>query len=306
MKLVNFALKGSSLAGLVSDDSKSILPLHYADGAPIASIDSILSEGKLPDIKERYSESMNRSNVIADHSSSLLPIQSVKLLSPVLAPEKIYCTAVNYVSHGKEQEVSPPSEPYFFTKFRNSLIGEGDPILVPRISKKVDWEVELAVIIGKKGKYIRQNEAMSYVAGYTIANDVSFRDLRFGSDEKASSHYGQNWVKAKGLDNAFPLGPWLVTTDELKNPYQCTISLSVNGVERQKSKIGEMVFKIDRLIEYASAGTTLVPGDVISTGTPLGVAAFTGAPYLKDGDVVEAKIENIGVLRNPVRDEGAA
>ena len=280
------------------DDCRKILALQTADEAPIASVDAILADQVLfSEVREEYA----RTDI---DSSAALPISSVKLLSPVLSPEKIYCAAVNYVSHSKEQDVSPPSEPYFFTKFRNSLIGQGNPILIPAASKKVDWEVELAVVIGREGKNIDRNSAADHIAGYTIANDVSFRDLQFGGAEKGSaSHYGYNWVKGKGLDNAFPLGPWLVTADEMGDPYESAISLSVNGVERQRSKIGEMVFKIDRLIEYASIGTTLRPGDVISTGTPLGVAAFTGVPYLKEGDLAEARIEKIGVLRNPVRNE---
>ena len=231
-----------------------------------------------------------------------VPLDTVKLSSAILHPEKIYCAAVNYISHGKEQNASPPTEPYFFTKFQNSLIGPEDDILLPRISKQVDWEVELAVIVGKKGKNIPKNLAMDYVAGYTISNDVSFRDLqKLG----ASSYLGVNWVKGKGLDASFPLGPWIVTKDELPDPYASEISLSVNGIERQKSKIEEMIFKIDSLIEYVSAGVTLIPGDVISTGTPLGVAAFTQVPFLKDGDVIEAKIQGIGTLRNTARSESS-
>lgn len=231
-------------------------------------------------------------------------IKDLRFHPPVLHPQKILLAAVNYVSHSKEQDVKAPSEPYFFSKFQNALIGDGDSILVPSISKKVDWEVELAVVIGKRGKYIARKEARDYLAGYTIANDISFRDLQFpdGWPTKLNA-LGQNWIKGKALDNSFPLGPWLVTPDELNDPDNLDLSLSVNGEIKQKSNTSEMVFKVEQLVEYLSSGITLEPGDVISTGTPLGVAAFTGASYLKDGDLVEASIQDIGVLRNPAKSE---
>jgi 2-keto-4-pentenoate hydratase/2-oxohepta-3-ene-1,7-dioic acid hydratase in catechol pathway len=211
--------------------------------------------------------------------------------------------AINYASHSKEQNIKPPEEPYVFSKFRNALIGPGDPIIIPKISKEVDWEVELAVAIGRSGKNIAKQDAMKYVAGYTVANDVSFRDMQFWKYLSSKSPLGYNWYRGKGLDNALPLGPYLVTPDEISDPYSCEISLSVNGVTRQKSVTGEMLIKIDALIEYVSAGVTLRPGDLICTGTPLGVAAFTGMSYLKEGDTVEAKISGVGSLRNPVTAE---
>ncbi len=193
--------------------------------------------------------------------------------------------------------------PYIFTKFRNTLIGAGDDIVLPRLSKQVDWEVELAVVIGRRGKYIAKGDAYSYVAGYTVANDISFRDLQIPPGPREENRMGLNWVMGKGLDSSFPLGPWLVTRDELQNPHNLAISLSVNGEQRQSSNTGEMIFKIDELIEYISGGITLSPGDIISTGTPAGIARRTGVPYLKDGDRVEARIEGIGTLENVARAE---
>jgi 2-keto-4-pentenoate hydratase/2-oxohepta-3-ene-1,7-dioic acid hydratase in catechol pathway len=289
LKLANYLENSVTMAGLVSNSK--IFPIQDQSGKTFPSVDLILSSGSIEFVKSKQTEIANKPGKA---------IESVKLLSPVLHPEKIYCAAVNYVSHGKEQNVSPPTEPYFFTKFHNALIGHEDAVLLPKISNQVDWEVELAVVIGKRGKNIAKDQAIDHVAGYTISNDISFRDLQ---KPGKVNYMGQNWVKGKGLDTAFPLGPWLVTKEELPDPYASEISLSVNGIERQKSKIDEMVFKIDSLIEYVSAGVTLVPGDVISTGTPLGVAAFTGVPYLKEGDVLEAKIEGIGLLRNFVKPE---
>lgn len=227
-------------------------------------------------------------------------LDRVRFLSPVKSPEKIICVAVNYRSHATEQVLKPPQEPYFFTKFRNALIGNGDPLILPKISKKMDWEVELSVIIGKQGKYIDKKDAFDYIAGYSVSNDVSYRDLQFPPGWTGSSPYGQNFVKGKSLDSAFPLGPWVVTKDEIPDPSNLTLSLSVNGKVKQKSTTAEMVFGIDALIEYASSGITLKPGDIISTGTPEGVAMFTGDQFLKEGDLVEASVEHIGTLRNRV------
>jgi 2-keto-4-pentenoate hydratase/2-oxohepta-3-ene-1,7-dioic acid hydratase in catechol pathway len=287
LKLANYIVDSKVRAGLVQDSK--IYPIPDRTGVVFSNVEQILSTGSLDFVKSNISQ-------ISKPPGARL--NSVKLAPPVQFPEKIYCAAVNYLSHSKEQDQSPPTEPYFFMKFRNALIGPEDSILLPKISKKVDWEVELAVVIGKKGKDIRREDAMDHVAGYTISNDISFRDLQM--PDKAN-YLGINWVKGKGLDTALPLGPWIVTKDEIPDIYLSEISLSVNGIQRQKSKIGDMVFKIDQLIEYLSTDITLVPGDVISTGTPLGVAVFTGAPFLKAGDVLEAKIEGIGVLKNYVR-----
>ena len=176
--------------------------------------------------------------------------------------------------------------------------------MIPKISSKVDWEGELAVIMGKTGRNIPRKDAIHYVAGYTVSIDISFRDLQFSTrSDNAAVTLGSNWVKGKNLDSSFPLGPWLVTKDEIHDPQNLELSLKVNGKTKQNSNTQEMIFTIDSLIEYVSAGMTLKPGDIISTGTPEGVAVFTGEPFLKDGDLVEATINGIGTLRNPVRSE---
>ncbi|MDV3278649.1 MAG: fumarylacetoacetate hydrolase family protein [Nitrososphaerales archaeon] len=294
MKLVNFDDGNGVRAGVVIEHR--IRGLSELPGfSSVRSVDELLASGHLEELRRAV-------GFLPPKGGS--SIESSRLLSPILLPEKILCAAVNYGGHGKEKGSSPPKEPYFFTKFRNCIIGNGDPILIPRVSSKADWEVELAVIIGKRGKYIRREDAMDYIAGYAIANDVSFRDRQFpeGWPSKLNAQ-GQNWVMGKALDSAFPLGPWLVTRDEIANPQNIRISLSVNGAVRQDSTTGDMIFGVDRLVEYLSSGITLSPGDVISTGTPAGVAAYSGAPFLKDGDVVECQIEGIGKLRNPVVQE---
>ena len=301
MKLVHYTKDGATRVGIV--DKTRIVDLVEFTKEPdmsafhgITRLDEILSQGLL--------ESLQRAAPRIATTRGGVLIDSATFKSPILNPEKILLVARNYLSHNKEQDAKPPVEPYFFTKFRNALIGPDEPILIPRISTKADWEAELAVIIGKPGRNIARKNAMDHVAGYAVANDVSFRDLQFSTrSDKAPVTLGNNWVKGKGLDSSFPLGPWLVTKDEISNPHDLEISLRVNGEIKQHSKTSDMIFTIDHLIEYVSAGMTLKPGDIISTGTPEGVAAFTGAPFLKDGDIVEATINGIGTLRNPVRAE---
>ncbi len=301
MKLANYVRNNETRVGVVKDgdiydlaNGAKKVGLGRFSSAP--SIDWILSNGLLDGVAQAEPKLAK--------AVKPLPLYSVKLKSPILAPEKIFLVAVNYASHGKETNVTPPSSPYFFTKFNNTLIDPDEPIILPKISQKVDWEVELAVIIGKRGKYIEKNDALDYVAGYTVSNDISFRDFQLppGWPEKLSP-LGLNWVEGKGLDSSFPLGPWLVTTDEIPDPNNLHISLKVNGQLKQDSNTSEMVFKIDALVDYLSAGITLKPGDIISTGTPFGVAQATGQPYLKDRDLIEGTIEKIGTLRNPAKSE---
>jgi len=293
LKLAHYSSNGQLSVGMVDGGMIYALPKLML-GAE--TVDEILSKGKLAAVRSAASTAK---------SSTGVPVESVKLFSPILNPEKILLMAVNYRSHRRESRTEDaPREPYLFTKFRNTLIGPGDAVLIPKVSSRVDWEVELSVIIGKAGKNIMKKDAMSYVAGYAVSNDISFRDFQFSTQmPDGKTKLGLNWVKGKGMDASFPLGPWLVTSDEIPNPHELQISLAVSGTTRQQSTTGDMVFTIDSIIEYASQGMTLKPGDIISTGTPEGVGAFTGGPYLKDGDILEGTIEKIGTLRNPVRNE---
>jgi len=300
MKLAHFVKDGQTRVGVVQEGSIFDLAecaalIGIPSLAHVSTIDQLLAQGLQGAVSEREGK------LRGAHG---LPLESVRFRSPILSPEKIFCLAENYRGHKKEAGGTPAEKPYLFTKFRNTIIGPGDPILVPRVSKKVDWEAELAVVIGREGKYILRERAMDYVAGYTVANDVSYRDLQFpkGWPEKLS-RLGQNWVEGKGLDNAFPMGPWLTTADEIPDPHNLRLSLTVNGEKKQDSTTGDMIFRIDSVIEHISAGITLRPGDVISTGTAPGVAAFTDQRFLKQGDIVEATIDGIGTLRNPVQAE---
>ena len=223
---------------------------------------------------------------------------TTRLAAPVTSPSKILCVFVNYKAHGREVGGAAPSEPIFFFKHANCIVGDGDDVIVPEFSTKPDHEIELGVIIGRRGKNIQARDAYDYVAGYTVINDISFRDgMTRGI---AGTSLGRNLFKGKVADTSLPMGPYLVTRDEIPDPYPLMLKLKVNGEQRQNGTTDDMIFKIPDLVESASEGNTLLPGDVISTGTCSGVGLSTGL-YLSDGDVVEAEIERVGKLRNTIR-----
>jgi 2-keto-4-pentenoate hydratase/2-oxohepta-3-ene-1,7-dioic acid hydratase in catechol pathway len=225
-------------------------------------------------------------------TGTLKPLFSVKLCPPVVAPGKILAVGLNYAAHAAEQNVSPPESPLIFSKCVTALMGPGDQIKLPRISEMIDYEAELAVVIGKQAKSVTAARAMEHVAGYTIMNDVTARDLQKRE---------RQWVRAKGLDTFAPCGPWLVTADEIADPHSLDITLTVNGETRQQSNTADLIFKIPQLIEFISQDLTLIPGDIITTGTPSGVGVFMKPPvFLKAGDEVVINIERIGTLLNRV------
>lgn len=221
----------------------------------------------------------------------------------VVSPEKIILAAVNYRSHIRENRRPELTSPYFFGRFRNSLIGPFDDLVLPRNSTKIDWEAELSVIIGKKGKNISSSTAKEYIAGYSISNDFSWREQQM--EVFQGQGMGSHWYTGKSFDGSFPLGPYLVTQDEIGDPDNLAIRLSVNGKTMQDGSSSDMIFDISTLIERASVGITLQPGDVISTGTPSGVAYFSGKPFIKAGDRIRTEIEGIGHLENVARGEDA-
>ncbi len=229
-----------------------------------------------------------------------VPIDQVRLLAPFEAGAKILAHVVNYSEHGAEANLKAPEKPFFFYKPGSSVSNPGDPIVAHRISRRVDHEVELAVLIGRRTCNVREEDAYAHVAGYTIANDVSFRDLQTNVGvQSLTPRYGQNWTQGKGLDFASPIGPVVVLSDEMPTPYPLEISCRVNGEVRQHSNTDHMIFKVPRLIAEISRAMTLNPGDIIMTGTCAGGGVGTGK-YLNPGDVVECEIERLGVLRNPV------
>jgi 2-keto-4-pentenoate hydratase/2-oxohepta-3-ene-1,7-dioic acid hydratase in catechol pathway len=225
-------------------------------------------------------------------TATLIPLSKVRLNSPIIAPGKILAVGLNYALHAAEGNAKPPEFPLIFSKCVTALIGPRGEIKLPRISEMIDYEAELAVVIGKEAKSVSADHAMDYVAGYTIMNDVSARDLQKRE---------RQWVRAKGLDTFAPCGPWLVTTDEIADPHTLDIELHVNGQMRQRSNTSDLIFKVPQLIEFISQDLTLNPGDIISTGTPSGVGVYMNPPvFLKDRDLVEIRIDRIGTLGNRV------
>jgi 2-keto-4-pentenoate hydratase/2-oxohepta-3-ene-1,7-dioic acid hydratase in catechol pathway len=219
---------------------------------------------------------------------------SVRLLPPIPDPRKIVCLGLNYRDHAAETGAAIPKEPVLFSKYATALIGHGDNIVLPAVSKEVDFEAELVLVVGKRGRHISMEEGPSYVAGYTIGHDVSARDWQLKKDQK-------QWMVGKTFDTFAPTGPSIVTTDEVADPHNLPIRLRLNGQTMQDSNTKQMIFSVGEIIAYLSQVFTLEPGDLIFTGTPPGVGIARKPPvYLKDGDVVEVEIEGLGVLRNRV------
>jgi 2-keto-4-pentenoate hydratase/2-oxohepta-3-ene-1,7-dioic acid hydratase in catechol pathway len=218
---------------------------------------------------------------------------SVRLGSAVCRPSKIVCIGLNYRDHAAETKADPPKEPVLFFKATTSLVGPNDPLMMPKNSSKVDWEVELAVVIGKRALYVPKEKALDYVAGYALHNDYSERSFQL--------EHGGQWVKGKSADTFAPLGPFLATPDEVPNVGNLPMWLKVNGQFRQKSSTANMIFDVATLVSYVSQFMTLLPGDVISTGTPAGVGLGMNPPvYLQAGDVVDLGIDGLGESRQEV------
>ncbi|MBE3589795.1 MAG: fumarylacetoacetate hydrolase family protein [Firmicutes bacterium] len=229
-------------------------------------------------------------------------LAGVRLLAPIPEPRRnVFCVGWNYRAHfleGKGKRMMDKEElpefPAFFDKATTAVIGPDDPIpFDSRLSTQLDYEAELAVVIGRGGRSIREAAARVHIFGYTVANDVSWRDLQ--------RRHGGQWLKGKSIDGSCPLGPWIVTADEIPDPQDLDIRLRVNGVLKQDSNTGYMIFPVDRLIAELSLGMTLLPGDILLTGTPEGVGfARTPAEFLRPGDEVEVEVEGVGTLRNRV------
>lgn len=236
----------------------------------------------------KYAQSNEESN-----SKIVLNQESVKIEAPVLKPNKIICVGHNYREHILEMKRKLPPYPVIFAKFNNAIIGPEDTIPYSPITEQLDYEAEFTFVISKRAKNVSKEEAMDYVAGYTIVNDVTARDLQRRTLQ---------WLQGKTLDGSAPMGPWLVTKDEIPNPHELEVVLKVNGEERQRSNTANLVFDVNYLVEFLSNIMTLEPGDVICTGTPGGVGvAREPQVFLQDEDVVRIEIDKIGVLENKVK-----
>ncbi len=221
-----------------------------------------------------------------------MPAATAKLLAPIPRPPKIICIGLNYRDHAAESNLPVPETPTVFSKYATSVIGPGEPIVLPKNSTKPDYEAEFAVVIGRRGRHIPEERWYDYVFGYTIVNDVSARDFQMATSQ---------WMIGKTFDTFCPMGPAIVTPDEIKDPHNLAISLSIGGELLQNSNTGNMIFNVPRIVAYLSSVFTLEPGDVIATGTPAGVGFARKPPrWLQPGEEVHVAIEGIGELVNPV------
>jgi 2-keto-4-pentenoate hydratase/2-oxohepta-3-ene-1,7-dioic acid hydratase in catechol pathway len=276
VKLVAYAPDGATTAGrigILTDDGIQPIPGAGADLRPLLGADPAGLAGGEP----------------------IVDLATVRILAPLLQPGKIVCVGLNYRDHCREQDIAIPDYPMLFAKFANAISNPGDRVTRPRATDKLDLECELAVVIGRTASRIGPDVAMNAVFGYTILNDVTMRDLQ---------REDRQWLRAKGSDGFAPIGPAIVTRDELGEGRGLAMRSSVNGETWQDSSTDQMVFDVPTLVAFVSRTITLQPGDLIATGTPAGVGHFHDPPrYLEGGDVMRCEIEGIGVLENPVVDE---
>jgi acylpyruvate hydrolase len=220
------------------------------------------------------------------------PLASARLRAPIARPGKIVCVGLNYADHAHEQGIEPPPSPIFFLKSVNTICGPGDAIVIPPNTRQPDYEAEFAVVIGKGGSRIAEEKAYEHVAGYMILNDVTARDMQHGDKQ---------WFRGKSCDTFAPTGPWITTADEIPDPHNLRISLTLNGATMQDSSTSNLIFKVPYLISYLSQSMTWEPGDLLSTGTPPGVGVFRKPPvFIKPGDSISVTVERLGTLTNPV------
>ena len=318
MKLANFELDGKPCLGAVRGNLIVNLPLAFdmvvnrlvkfeskttRSKARHLIIESRQPAGEMLELIQRdqiwllaleeiLSGVIERYDADLEFDRLFIPLGAARLLAPIPRPGKIICVGRNYAEHARERGSAVPSQPIYFLKSINTICGPGDPIRLPPNSNQVDYEAELAVVMGRGGKQIPEEKAYEHIAGYLILNDVSARDMQ-GADKQ--------WFRGKSCDTFAPIGPWIVTTEEIPDPHILRISLTLNGQTMQDSNTANMIFKIPYLVSYLSQSLTLEPGDIISTGTPEGIGAGRTPPiFLKSGDTVSISIEKIGTLTNPV------
>jgi 2-keto-4-pentenoate hydratase/2-oxohepta-3-ene-1,7-dioic acid hydratase in catechol pathway len=308
VKLVTYDLGAAARAGLWLDDLVADLEkAGRAAGVRLpASTRELLAGGESVMAAARKAAALAgrvARDVIAGKARRpgwLLPEEHVHLGPPVPDPQKIVCVGLNYIDHCREQEgrlgraVEPPKIPVLFAKYPSALAGPFDPIRLPskRISEKVDYEVELTAVIGRRAKGVAKRDAMAHVAGYMVANDVSARDCQFADKQ---------WTRAKSFDSFCPCGPWLITADEVPAPHRLKLWTVLNGQTMQSGTTRDMIHKLPALVSFASQAITLEPGDLILTGTPAGVGIFRDPPVmLAPGDVVEQGVQGVGTICNPV------
>ena len=284
MKIVSIRKGERTTYGLVQDNKISTKDdITYSTGIPIPiNVKDFMFDGWYDELKSKISD------IEFKHDLS-----EFEILTPIPNPNKIICLAFNYKDHAKEQKLEPPEEPAIVNKPRTALNGTNSEIICPNFVKELDYEIELALIIGKKCKNITEQDAMNYVFGYMILNDVSARDIQ---------EMDKQFTRAKSFDTFAPCGPWITTKDEIDDPQNLKLLTKVNGITRQDSTTANMFIKIPSIISILSRSMTLEPGDIISTGTAAGVALNNPhIPYLKDGDIIDMEIEKLGAIQNTVR-----
>jgi acylpyruvate hydrolase len=285
MRLVTYREKGVSnaepRAGVLTD--QGVVDVHGADAALPSDVLGLIRGG--PAVLDRVQSAMA--------GASAKPLAEVTLLAPIPRPPKIVCIGVNYADHAAEAGRALPRWPSVFLKAPSCIIGPGDPIVRPPTTEKLDYEVELAVVIGKQAKAVPRDDVLAYVAGYTIMNDVSARDLQLGKDGGI--------ILGKNFDTSAPLGPCLTLVDELPDPSNLSIRTWINGELRQDGHTHNLIFGVPAIIEFLTQQLTLEPGDVIATGTPAGVGlGMNPQVWLQPGDTIRMEIEKIGVLEHPI------
>lgn len=286
MKIVTFehSAAGAQAGAVVSDQVVSLKPAGFSDVA------SLIAGGTAALAAAR--EYVEKTAV-----PSAAPLSGVKLLAPIPKPPKVICVGLNYRDHAIESKMEIPKVPTIFSKFTTAVIGPGDTIVLPRNSTQPDYEAELAFVIGKGGRHIPAERWQDHVFGYTCVNDVSARDFQMATTQ---------WLMGKTFDTFCPVGPWIVTADEVADPHALDIGITINGEVLQNSNTRNLIFRVPDLVAYLSSAFTLEPGDIVSTGTPSGVGFARKPPrYLVPGDEVVVRISGVGELRNPVVAEQA-
>ncbi|HEX4769437.1 MAG TPA: fumarylacetoacetate hydrolase family protein [Bryobacteraceae bacterium] len=277
MRFVTFELQGKARPGIVT--GADVVDLSEEGFGSLLEI--------IEGVVERRADASKFLRSTRSHKLS-----AIRLLAPIPIPRKFICVGLNYLDHAKESGAEIPNVPTIFNKFATTVIGPGQPIVLPKVSNSPDYEGEFAVIIGKGGRYIKADNWREHVFGYTVVNDVSARDFQRATTQ---------WLMGKTFDTFGPMGPWIVTADEIADPHALDIRTEINGEVLQNSNTRELIFKVPQLLEFLSQVFTLQPGDVISTGTPAGVGFSHNPPrWLKPGDDVVITIAGIGELRNPV------
>ena len=287
MKLLTFSVEGKARPGALKGDRVIDLAAAGLPAGPYGGQIEIARGGDA--MLDRARKALD------DAKAKSYALSEVKVLPPIRQPSKIIAVGLNYIDHCKEANLPVPAEPVLFSKFPSSICGPYDDLSWPAaVTKEVDYEVEMAVVIGKRARDVSEKDALGYVMGYTVVNDVSARDLQFIG--------AKQWDRSKSMDTFCPYGPYIVTRDEIPDPHSLQVRTILNGKEMQNSNTKNLIFNVNKIIAYASQGTTLLPGDLIPTGTPFGVGFSRKPPvFLKDGDVCECEVEKIGSIKNRVR-----